>query len=61
MKALSKSNKLKSFIVTKMTYLITFLDNNRKSAVYTRVNIHGLNIYQEMIGDPTTLTNTGQR
>ena len=30
MKALSKSDKLRAFIAPKMTYLITFLDNNIK-------------------------------
>ena len=34
MKELSKSSKVKSFIVTKMTDHITFLDNNVKLAVY---------------------------
>ena len=35
-KAFSKSVKIIAFIVTKMTYLSTFLDNNGKAAVYTR-------------------------
>ena len=35
MKAFSNSNKLKSFIAPKITYLTTFLDNKGKSAVYT--------------------------
>ena len=34
MKALTKSEKLRAFIVPKMTDLITFLDNNGNSAVY---------------------------
>ena len=36
-KALSKSEKLKAFILIapKMADLVTFLDNNEKSAVYT--------------------------
>ena len=42
MKAFSNSNKLKSFIATKMKYLIIFLDNNEKSDVYIGGNIHGL-------------------
>ena len=42
MKALSKSDKLKAFIVPKMTYLITFLDNNAKSDIYIGGNIHVL-------------------
>ena len=37
---LSKSDKIKAFIVPKMTDLITFPDNNGKLAVYTGVNIH---------------------
>ena len=61
MKALSKSDKLKSFIDPKMTDLIKLIDNNRKSAVYTGVNIHGIYSYLEMIWDPTTLTTSGQR
>ena len=35
MKALTKIEKLKAFIAPKMTYLITFLDDNGKSDVYT--------------------------
>ena len=34
MKALTKSEKLKAFILPKMTDLITFIDKNGKSAVY---------------------------
>ena len=56
MKELSKSDELKSFIVSKMKYLTTLLDKNRKSTVYKVGNIHGLYIYIEMIGYPTTLT-----
>ena len=33
-KLLSNSDKLELFIAPKMTYLITFLDNNGKYAVY---------------------------
>ena len=44
-----------------MIDLITFLDNNGKSAVYTGGNIRGLYRYLEMIGSPTTLTTSGQR
>ena len=44
-KALPNRNKLKSFIVPIMKYLIMFLDNNGKSADYTRGNIHGLYSY----------------
>ena len=43
-----------------MTYLITFLENNGKSAVYTGGYIHGIYHYLEIIGDPTTLTTSGQ-
>ena len=35
MKALTKSEKLRAFIAPDMTDLITFLDKNGKSAVYT--------------------------
>ena len=45
MKALSKRYKIKSFIVPKMTDLITFLYNNRKPHVYTGGNIHGIYSY----------------
>ena len=41
MKAFTKSEKLKAFIAPKMTYLITFLDKNGKSAVYEVRDIHG--------------------
>ena len=59
MKTLSKSDKIKAFIAPKMTELITLLDNNEKSAVYTGVNIHELYRYLEIIGDSTTLTTSG--
>ena len=42
MKALTNSEKLGYFIVPKMTDLITFFDNNRKSVVYTEGDIHGI-------------------
>ena len=45
MKALSNSDKLRVFIAPKMTDLITFLDNNGKSAVYEGENIHGIYRY----------------
>ena len=35
MKELSKNDRIKAFIPTNMTDLITLLDNNRKSALYT--------------------------
>ena len=44
-----------------MADLITFLDNNRKLAVYTRVNIHGIYCYIEIIGSQTTFTTSCQR
>ena len=44
-----------------MTYLITFLDNNGKLAVYSWRNIHVIYHYLEIIGSPTTLTTSGQR
>ena len=61
MKALSNSDKLRSFIAPKMTDLITFLDNNGKSDVYTGGEIHGIYYYLDIIGDPTKLTTSGQR
>ena len=61
MKALSKSGKLKAFIVSNMIYLIKFLDNSEKYAVYTEGNINGLYHYLDMIGYPKTLTTPGQR
>ena len=61
MKALSKSDKLRTFIAPKMTDIIIFLDNNRKHDVYTGVHIHGIYCYLEMIGAQTTLTSSGQR
>ena len=60
MKSLSKSDKFRSFIAPKMTDLIAFLDSNIKSAVYTGGDIHGIYCYLDMIGGPTTLTNSGQ-
>ena len=44
-KTLQKSDKLKVLISPKMIYLITYLDNNRKLAVYTGGNIHVTNCY----------------
>ena len=61
MKALPNINKLRSFIDPKMTNLITFLDNNGQSSVYTGGDIRGIYRYLEMIGAPTTLTASGQR
>ena len=58
---LSKIYKLKAFIAPKMTDFITFLDKNRKYAVYTGGNIHGLYFYLEIIETPTTLTTSGQQ
>ena len=45
MKALSKSDKLRSFIALKMKDIIKFLDNNIKPGVYTGVDIHGIYRY----------------
>ena len=45
MKALTNSEKLKAFIAPKMTDLITFLDNNGKSAVYEGGDILGFYRY----------------
>ena len=61
MKALSNCDKLKVFIAPKMTDLITFLDNNRKLAIYTWVNIYGIYCNLEIIGYPNTLNISGQR
>ena len=61
MKSLSKRDKLKAFIVTKMIDLITFLDNNGKLDVYTGGNTNGLYRDPEMIGALTTLTTLSQR
>ena len=44
-----------------MTDLITFLDNNRKYAVYIGGDIHGIYRYIEIIGAQTTLTTSVQR
>ena len=61
MKAFLKIDKLKSSVAPKITYLITFLDNNRKLVVYTGVNINELYRYLEMVVAPTTLTTSGLR
>ena len=60
-KVFSKNNKIRSFITTKMTDLINFLDNNGKSAAYTGRDIHCIYRYLEMIGDPKIFTTSGQR
>ena len=60
MKEFSKSYELKSSIAPKITYLITFLDNNRKSDFYTGGNIHGIYRYLDIIVAPTTLTTSCQ-
>ena len=44
-----------------MTDLITSLDNNGKSDVYTGGDIHGIYRYLDIIGYPTTFTTSGQR
>ena len=61
MKALSKSDKLSVFIAPKKIYIVTFLDNNEKFAVYIGGDIHGIYRYLEMIGAPTTLTTSVKR
>ena len=43
-----------------MTDLITFLDKNRKYDVYTEGDINVIQNYLEMIGAPTTLTDSVQ-
>ena len=60
MKSLSNSDKLKALIAPNMTDLITFIENNGRFSVYTRVNTHGLYHYREIIGSPTTLTTSVQ-
>ena len=55
-KEFSKSDKLRDFIAPKMIDIITFLENNGKSDVYTGGDIHGIYRYIYMIGYPTTLT-----
>ena len=67
MSGLSDSNKnvfsLKNYLSyqtsipvhAKMTDIITLLDNNGKYAVYTGRKIHGIYLYPEIIGSPTTL------
>ena len=47
--------------VLPMINLITLLDKNVKSAVYTGGDIHGIYRYLEIIGSPTTLTTSDQR
>ena len=44
-----------------MTDLITFLNNNKKSDVYTGGGIHVIYPYLEMIGAPTTFTTSDRR
>ena len=44
-----------------MTDIIKFLENKGKLYVYTRVNIHVLYRYIEIIGSPKTLTTSDQR
>ena len=45
MNVLSNINKLKAFIAPKITELITFIDDNVKSSVYTGGVIRGLYRY----------------
>ena len=60
-KALTKSEKLRTFIAPNMTDIITFLDKNGKSVVYMGGEIQGIYRYLEVIGATTTLTTSGQR
>ena len=60
MKAFSKSDKLKKIIASKITDLITFLDNNVKLAVFAGGNIYLLYCYLEIIGSPATLNTSRQ-
>ena len=59
-KALTKSEKIRAFIAPKMTYLITFLDNNGKYAVYIGGDIHDIYRCIKMIEAPTILTTSVQ-
>ena len=61
MNALSNSEQLKSFIVPKVAYIITFFDNIVKLTVCKGGNINGLYFYIEIILSPTTLNNSVQR
>ena len=60
MKALSNRDKLKAYVAPKMTDLITLLENNVKSAIYTGIHIHGLCSYLEIIGAPMILNTSSQ-
>ena len=51
MEALEKSEKIRYFIAPKMTDLITFLDNNGKSAVYKGGDIQGIYRYLDWISN----------
>ena len=59
MKALTKSEKLRAFIASRMKDFINSPEKNGKHAVYTRGDIHGIYRYLDMIGSPTTLTTSG--
>ena len=61
MKVFTKSEKLKEFIASKMSDLITFLDKNGKSDVYDGGVINVIYSFLDMIGAPTTLTTSGHR
>ena len=60
MKELSKIYKLKSIIAPKMTYIITFPDNNGKYVLYTGGNIRRIYYYLVVIGAPTILNTSFQ-
>ena len=61
MEELSKSDKIRAFIATNMTDLITFIENNGKYSVYKGGDIHVIYRYLDIIGAPTTMNNSGQR
>ena len=60
LKPLSNIDKLIAFFTPKITNLIKLFDNNGKSTVYTRGDIHGICCYLDINGAPTTLTTSGQ-
>ena len=58
MKSLAKCDKLKEFLVPKMTDLIILRCNNGQLDIYTEGNIHGLYCYLEIIRSPTYLNSS---
>ena len=61
MKELSNSNKIKALFDPNITDLITFLDKNIKSDVYTGRFINKIYRYLEMMEAPKQLTASGQQ